>query len=279
MALVQSGCVAQPSLSRKRRRIGCLARRQGTGRMADLPRSLRDWHDARNKQAAHLTLIKPLMSFQTVPRYTSFNRSNHGFVVVVFAIVVLLHVFALSALRESPSVKTTAARPKAAPLIIRIIPPETRSISTAPDDKNAPSTNAGSKSHLPKPRSPKTAMDAPKPIAKEHATSATIEHKPLVAHPVPMGAPNAHAGEASAPNVDWQGDLKRLGSGRTARYRQASPFAPSHAETPSEAPASPLSRGVSEAARQDCRKAHDRHGLLAIPMLMYDAANESGCKW
>ncbi|WP_179401755.1 hypothetical protein [Burkholderia guangdongensis] len=224
-------------------------------------------------------MINPRASFNVLPSFTASDRRNRGFVFAVFVIVTLLHVFALIALRESPQVKATAARPKAAPLIIRMIPPETQPTSAAPAEERVTSIRARPKQQAPKPRSSRTGTESAKPIPKARATSATAARPSPAANPEPTRNANAQSNEAPTPSVDWQNDLKRLPPSRTNRYRPASPFAPSNAETPSEAPESPLARGIDKSQRRDCRTAHARHGLLAIPMLMYGATSDSGCKW
>lgn len=45
------------------------------------------------------------------------------------------------------------------------------------------------------------------------------------------------------------------------------------------APDQALGENVRQAARGDCRTAHSDKGLLAIPMLLWDAATEKGCRW
>lgn len=41
----------------------------------------------------------------------------------------------------------------------------------------------------------------------------------------------------------------------------------------------PLSKSIAKAKRPDCKTAHSRWGLFAIPLLIYDTATESGCQW
>lgn len=41
----------------------------------------------------------------------------------------------------------------------------------------------------------------------------------------------------------------------------------------------PLSRGMSKAARQDCRSAHAGLGLFALPFLIANTIADRGCKW
>lgn len=36
---------------------------------------------------------------------------------------------------------------------------------------------------------------------------------------------------------------------------------------------------ITESVRRDCKNAHSRLGLLAVPMLLLDLTKENGCKW
>lgn len=40
-----------------------------------------------------------------------------------------------------------------------------------------------------------------------------------------------------------------------------------------------LQKNMIQSVRPDCKTAHSKMGLLAIPMLLHDLTNENGCKW
>ena len=42
---------------------------------------------------------------------------------------------------------------------------------------------------------------------------------------------------------------------------------------------SKLTEDIEKSAREDCRKAHQDMGLLAVVPLLRDAARDKGCKW
>jgi hypothetical protein len=226
-----------------------------------------------------LLLIDMHASSNLLPLTTDVDRRNHGFVLFVFLIVALLHVLMLSALRDGLRANVTAARPTAVPLTVRMISADTLPMSAVPTEEKTSSTSAYSTQHAKEMRSQKTVRQAVRPHAKEQAISTAAVRQDLAANTEPPRDANTQTSQTSGPNVDWEGDLKRFGPGRITRYEKASPFNSPNADTPSQAPANALTRGVREAARGDCRKAHARAGLLALPMLALGAVSDSGCKW
>lgn len=51
------------------------------------------------------------------------------------------------------------------------------------------------------------------------------------------------------------------------------------ANPPAALPESEFARRTARAAKIDCRRKHADMGLLAIPMLAYEAMSDSGCRW
>jgi hypothetical protein len=51
------------------------------------------------------------------------------------------------------------------------------------------------------------------------------------------------------------------------------------ANPPLAPPESEFERRTARAAKTDCRGKHAEMGLLAVPMLAYDAMSGSGCRW
>jgi len=101
----------------------------------------------------------------------------------------------------------------------------------------------------------------------------------------PRFEPAHSKGETSRPNeksFDWQSDLNSIASSRSIRYGrgQTAPSASSAvADTGAASGEAPLARGISKAARADCRNRYAGMGLLALPALALDAARDDGCRW
>ncbi|MBG0881927.1 hypothetical protein H0X90_34565 [Burkholderia sp. 9775_39] len=90
------------------------------------------------------------------------------------------------------------------------------------------------------------------------------------------------APSVSAHDVDWQSDIKSIGSIPSAGKGLAplgKSDASSDVKTSNDSMAATFGREVSKAARIDCRNAYSKRGLLAIPSLAFDAVRDTGCKW
>jgi hypothetical protein len=228
-------------------------------------------------------LARPLMdlhaSSDVISWKTDFERRHYGVVLVVVLIVALLHALVLSFLRESVRAGATAARPAVVSLTARMIPPDTAPISSVPAEEKTSSTSVHSAQHAKERRSQMTERQAVRSNPKEQAIGTAAVRQDPAANTEPPSEANAHTSQKSDSNLNWQGDLKRIGKDRATRYEKTSPFDSPTAEVLSPPPVDVLARGVSEAKRGDCRNAHAKAGLLALPMLALGAVSDSGCKW
>jgi hypothetical protein len=81
---------------------------------------------------------------------------------------------------------------------------------------------------------------------------------------------------------DWQRAVDDAGA---PRFRYGSNAERAAAQAGSAGPAEQrivedeLKRRTVSAAKTDCRTAHADMGLLALPMLAYDALGDSKCRW
>lgn len=105
----------------------------------------------------------------------------------------------------------------------------------------------------------------------------------------PAPAPDAAASPMTAPpgaphrQLDWQSAIDSVSADRAFRYRsnaeraavQTGTARPAEQRTAEDE----LKRRTASAAKLDCRTAHADMGLLALPMLAYDALDGSKCRW
>ncbi len=82
--------------------------------------------------------------------------------------------------------------------------------------------------------------------------------------------------DQSAPHLDMEGVRRMVREIERAREKRAAPPA---WEKPGLEYDTPLGRSIAKAARPDCRTAYAGAGLLAIPVLVWDAFTGDGCKW
>lgn len=113
----------------------------------------------------------------------------------------------------------------------------------------------------------------PKPARVSPSTTDYIDEPP-------PSAPSA----ATGPALDGQRTQGDPGAVRSYRYgsnaERATAAMSAGSAVLSPAPAQgEFERQTARAAKADCRKAHASMGLLALPMLAYDALNDSGCRW
>jgi hypothetical protein len=83
--------------------------------------------------------------------------------------------------------------------------------------------------------------------------------------------------------LDWTRSLESVGAARSFHYRSNAERAAAQAGAASPAEQrtteGELKRRTAKAAKTDCRTAHASMGLLALPMLAYDALKDSTCRW
>jgi len=142
---------------------------------------------------------------------------------------------------------------------------------------------------------PKTSPLVTRPVASTRNVSKyTVVHQKSLKHVAPAIRDDLGLREAVpaavvdvarpsvAPGPDWQSDLSGIVTGKSHRYGrvyQGMPASEEGAVSPTATSEATFSQGVSKAVRADCRDAHARAGLLAIPMILADMANRTGCKW
>ncbi|KAA0084040.1 hypothetical protein [Trinickia soli] len=96
--------------------------------------------------------------------------------------------------------------------------------------------------------------------------------------------PHSATSAAVAPTVNWQSARGEIGTARSYRYgsnaeRATAAMGAGSASLPPAPTQSEFERQTAKAAKADCREAHANMGLLALPMLAYDALDDSGCRW
>ena len=138
-------------------------------------------------------------------------------------------------------------------------------------------------------------LAAPDPLAHAAAAPNRPPLRPSVAHaPIMRKAPltaSTAAVDASrlpgAPTVADGALIERSAAddgsasrsfhyGSNAQRAVAGAGAANPAAAP---PESEFERRTAKAAKTDCRRRHADMGLLAVPMLAYDAMSDSGCRW
>jgi len=82
-------------------------------------------------------------------------------------------------------------------------------------------------------------------------------------------------GDQSAPHIDMEAVRGIVREIERAREKRTGP--PASAKSGLEYD-SPIGRAIAKAVRPDCRTAYAGAGLLAIPVLVWDAFAD-GCKW
>jgi len=82
--------------------------------------------------------------------------------------------------------------------------------------------------------------------------------------------------DQSAPHVDMEGVRGMVREIERAREKRAGPPALEKSGLEYD---TPLGRSIAKAARPDCRTAYAGAGLLAIPVLVWDAFTDGGCRW
>lgn len=114
---------------------------------------------------------------------------------------------------------------------------------------------------------------APQPPPKQPAAAPV---------PQPEASPMAAQEGAAGRPPNWQSAVNDAGE---ARFRYGSNAERAAAQAGSARPAEQrvaedeLKRRTASAAKTDCRAAHADMGLLALPMLAYDALGDSKCRW
>lgn len=122
-------------------------------------------------------------------------------------------------------------------------------------------------------RTAQTQRTAPQPLPKQPAAAPVVEREP---------SPTAAQAGASGRAPEWQ---HAIDGGGAARFRYGSNAERAAAQAGSARPAEQrvaedeLKRRTARAAKTDCRTAHADMGLLALPMLAYDALGNATCRW
>ena|SRR5882672_8022607 len=83
-------------------------------------------------------------------------------------------------------------------------------------------------------------------------------------------------GDQSAPRIDTEAVRGMVREIERAREKRAGPPASAKSGLDYD---TPMGRAIAKAARPDCRTAYAGAGLLAIPVLVWDAFTDAGCRW
>jgi hypothetical protein len=101
--------------------------------------------------------------------------------------------------------------------------------------------------------------------------------------PQPMAPSVGEPPVAPNPPIDWQRALNNVGASRSLHYGSNAERVAEEASAAGSVQRQPaedeLTRRATKAAKADCRTAHSSMGLLALPMLAYDALGDSRCRW
>ena len=194
------------------------------------------------------------------------TRGRPAAALLLWAAVLLLHAAALWLLQASLHAPTRAvAQPSR--VTLRLLPaPAPAPVAAAPE--------------APSPTPPvATRRRAPRPAPLEHATGPAIT-TPALADPAATAPSPPDAREAAAPAPL---DLQR--STREA-IRDVERQSRGLVQAPRAADAAPqsdtaLGQEIARATRPDCQDAYSAAGLLAIPLMLYEAAGGKGtaCRW
>jgi hypothetical protein len=193
----------------------------------------------------------------------SLKRRRFHVGLLAITLATFVHMLALVALCDWQQPPMRASQAERAPLIARLLQPE-GPIPSAPVFEGTTNTTMRRVASRKQSHDATSRRRVPQELA--HVTPANEVPAPL----------------AEKPDLDWQADLGSITSHQSIRYPNVQQIAPTpsaesslHQGTAAEI----LAREVSKATRGDCRKAYSHMGLLAIPMLAFDAMNRSGCRW
>lgn len=193
-------------------------------------------------------------------------------VATTLAFVAALHV-AVWLLLGAPKLKAIAERTRSPqPIAIELLAapapsasPRTYSARPKPADRQRPGTDT----HIPQVR-----KAPPHLIPKQPAPAPA---------PDPAASPMTAPAGARSRQLGWQSAIDAVGAAPSFRFRSNAERAAAQAGSarPAEPPVAEdeLKRGTASAAKTDCRTAHASMGLLALPMLAYDALGDSKCRW
>lgn len=194
-----------------------------------------------------------------------------GRVATTLAFVAALHVAVWLSL-GAPRLGAIAEHPRnPQPIAIELLAapaarPPAQNARAMPADRRRPSASS------PSALAQRTPPQVVPPQQAAAAPASQLEAPPVTA---PAGAPRSAS--------DWLGAIDGVGADRSFRYRsnaeraaaQAGAARPIEQRTADDE----LTRRTAQAAKTDCRTAHANMGLLALPMLAYDALDGSTCRW
>jgi hypothetical protein len=163
---------------------------------------------------------------------------------------VLLHALALVAYQGQTSIGLRVFESGRAPPIEVTLRPSMRSLRT---EEISPAENAG-------PRVERSRLSGSSPNSAD----------------LPAQSKTRPDGDRSAPHIDTEAARGMVREIERARENRAGP--PTSAKSGLEYD-TPLGRSIAKAARPDCRTAYAGAGLLAIPVLVWDAFTDGGCRW
>jgi len=184
------------------------------------------------------------------------SRATYKTSLFFFVLVLSIHILLIILLPRKSATNQALIQATEPKLLVRLLP--SQKVSDLNSKKIAPSTH--------------------KSLAKQHSSTVPLLSRNIPAHHAEKDIGQQAAEEKSTDSIHdtkhWAQEFSKLPDPSLKSSLRKKEFI--------AAPQTELQKfqeNITESVRRDCKNAHSRLGLLAVPMLLLDLTKENGCKW
>lgn len=184
------------------------------------------------------------------------SRATHRTSLFFFILVSSAHILLFILLSKQSATNQKLIQATKPQLSVRLLP--SQKLSNLNSKKIAPSTH--------------------KSLAKQHSSTVPLLSRNMPAHHAEKNIGQQAAEEKSTDSIHdtkhWAREFSKLPDpSLKSSFRKKEFIAAPQTELQK------LQENITQSVRPDCKNAHSKLGLLAVPMLLLDLTKENGCKW